>query len=67
MAMMTGLVHLEIGESGGPDNERTTRSPMRAAHGLAEQGQGSQAQSSRELHLTRRHEHAEPALQGVPL
>ena len=67
MAMMTGLVQLEVGESGGPETERTTRTPMNAAYLLAEQGQGGQTQHFRGLHSPRRHERTEPALQGVPL
>ena len=67
MAMMTGLVQLEVGESGGPENERITRPPMDAACSLAEQGQGGQTQNFRGLHSPRKHERTEPALQGVPL
>ena len=67
MAMMTGLVTLEVGELGGPESERSVRGPMNAMYSLAEQGQGGQVQTSRELHSSRKHEHAEPAVQGVPL
>ena len=67
MAMMTGLVQLEVGESGRPENERITRAPINAVYSLVEQGQGRQTQNSRELPLPRRHERTVPALQGVPL